>query len=145
VYVDTLVLSPGATLDLNGLTLYYRNGGPPRRLIRGDTNLDGKVDIVDMLALEADFGCKASPGWAGGDSDGDGDVDMLDYLTMKDAFAETGPQAGASPGPTPEPASAALLAVAAAAALSRRPSRRRRDGTSQHSRRRPAGFERSDE
>jgi hypothetical protein len=120
VYVDTLSLPPGASLDLNGLTLYYRNGGAPRRLVRGDTNLDGIVDRLDMLALEANYGFANSPGWAGGDFDGDGDVDMLDYLALKQAFGLTGTAGGERPGSTPEPGSAALLAAAAAGALIRR-------------------------
>jgi hypothetical protein len=141
VYVDTLVLPPGASLDLNGVALYYRNGGEPRRLVRGDTNLDGCVDTLDVLALAGSFGSVASPGWAGGDSDGDGDVDMLDYLALKQAFGLTGTEASMPPDSAPEPTSVALLAAAVAAVLSRRPRTARRNRTAMCSRRRPPGIE----
>jgi hypothetical protein len=45
--------------------------------IPGDLNGDGRVDLVDLGILLADFGCQP-PGPCPGDVDGDGDTDLAD-------------------------------------------------------------------
>ena len=51
---------------------------------RGDTNLNGKVDFNDFLALSARFGLVA--GWAGGNSDTDTTVSFNDFLALSANF-----------------------------------------------------------
>jgi hypothetical protein len=80
--------------------------------LRGDVNMDGKVDLWDFGILKLNIG---KPGnWEDGDLNGDGMVDMADFPLLKDSFGESAVHA--QPVPTPEP-SAALLAGAALAAL----------------------------
>jgi len=113
VYVDELLIETGGWIDPNGLSLYYRNGGDPKRLFYGDFDFSGDVGRSDFAILEAGFGTAAGAGWADGDTDGDGDVDFRDYLTWK-------ANVGLSSGAAPEPATLALLALPAGAVLLRR-------------------------
>ena len=47
----------------------------------GDANLDGSVDVVDLLSLLANWGpCDTECG--GADTNGDGSIDVVDLLTI---------------------------------------------------------------
>lgn len=94
----------------------------------GDCNLDGRVDIVDLNALAANWGAIGCTSWAEGDFNGDHAADILDLNEMaahwgyprppgifEDALAGTG---------VPEPATMAMLAAGAAGLLMRRRGRR---------------------
>ncbi|MGB2820605.1 MAG: PEP-CTERM sorting domain-containing protein, partial [Phycisphaerae bacterium] len=110
LYVDELRIEQGGGIDLNGLHLYYLNGGPARRLMWGDCDLDGDVDRSDFRVFRESFGTGGPAGWTDGDSDGDGDVDALDYLAIKSNLGVT---ARAEPAETPEPGTLLLLAAGA--------------------------------
>ena len=98
---------------MNGLNLYYRNGGPVKVLYHGDFDLSGGIDEDDLAILEANFG-QSGKGWIEGDTDGNGDIDHLDYLRWKDRVG------WASPGEVPEPGTLALLALGGALTCWRR-------------------------
>ena len=49
-------------------------------LLRGDSNLDGRVDFLDFLSLTSRFGRMG--GWSDGDSNGDGEVDFADFVSL---------------------------------------------------------------
>jgi len=117
LYVDELIVEEGARIDLGGLHLYYLNGGPPKRLICGDCDLDGDADRSDFLVFREKFGMEAPAGWTDGDSDGDGDVDVLDYLAIKRSF---GLIARGEAPEAPEPGALWLLAAGAGTLLARR-------------------------
>ncbi len=72
----------------------------------GDTNGDGKVDLVDLNNVRNNFG-----GTTGGDTNGDGAVDLVDLNNVRNNFGAGGANA------VPEPASWALLALGTIAAL----------------------------
>ncbi len=106
MYVDTLAIAPGGWLELNGLNLYYRNGGAVKTLMYGDANLDGRIGDRDLNLLLAHWADSA--GWAGGDANGDGFVDDRDLSIVLSGWG--GPTV---PGaPVPEPTALALLALA---------------------------------
>ena len=111
LYVDQLVLGRNASIDLNGLNLYYRNGGQPKRFIPCDADLDGTVGFGDYLILEAGFGNEG--GLERGDFNGDKRVDFNDYLMLEATFG-TGSQA------VPEPTTALTMAVLTSLTLWRR-------------------------
>jgi len=129
LYVGDLVLAaPGegtpdgqGWIDLDGLALYYRNGGAPKRLVYADADLNGDVDFLDYVALKRSIGAAAGALWADGDTDGDGDVDRDDFLALRTNF-ECGPlsPATAPNGAVPEPATLMLLAAGAAVLAPRR-------------------------
>ncbi len=92
LYVNTLDVGPNAYLDLNGLNLYYMHGqidatatvvgGTPTRLLAGDYDGSGSVDLADYANWPD---CCGGPGaevtsdcWAL-DFDVDGDVDAEDF------------------------------------------------------------------
>ncbi len=113
VYVDGLALNPGATIDLNGLKLYYLNGGPPKQFFCGDVNLDGAVDGGDYN-LWADHYLLGGMSWGEGDLNGDGIVDGGDFTLWADDYGS------ATVAAIPEPAALALLAIGAVALIRRR-------------------------
>ncbi len=88
--------------------------------LRGDVNMDGKVDLWDFGILKLNNG---QPGtWEDGDLNGDGMVDMADFGLLKDSFGESAVHA--QPSPTPEPSTAVLAGLALAALLATRGRRR---------------------
>ncbi|MCK4624622.1 MAG: PEP-CTERM sorting domain-containing protein [Phycisphaerae bacterium] len=112
VYVNNLIMNAGATIDLNGLNLYYLNIGDPKQFFCGDGDMDGDVDLSDFFTLKANFGTGNC--WAEGDFDGNGDVELSDFFILKVNY-------GSSSSKTiPEPASASLLLLGAVAMLRRR-------------------------
>jgi len=118
LYVGQLALGRGAAVRLDGLPLYYLNGGPPRELFRGDAGLDGAVDVLDLAAVANHFGATDAD-WRQGDFNGDGAVDSADLATVANNFGRRTAQAGGPPG-VPAPTSAGLLLAASAAVLRRR-------------------------
>jgi hypothetical protein len=119
VYVDWLVLNPGAKIDFNNLNLYFLNGGAPKQLFHGDANLDGRVDGLDYVAWSNHYEMTGMA-WCDGDSTGDRAVDGLDYVLWSNNYLQGCP---ASPGAVPEPSSVVLL-LAGLWGLSRRRAKR---------------------
>ncbi|MDP6379903.1 MAG: PEP-CTERM sorting domain-containing protein, partial [Phycisphaerae bacterium] len=119
LYVDTLILNEGAQIDFNGLNLYYLNGGDPKKLAYGDTDLDGDVDGTDLatLGLNWDPAGNNSNAWATADFDGDGDVDGVDLASVGLNWA---PQGIGPMTQTPEPGTVALMAAGLAGVLAGR-------------------------
>ncbi len=76
----------------------------------GDTDLDGRVSLIDLDTLGQHFG--GSGGWADADFSGDGDVTLidLDYLGQQFGFV-----ASASVAAVPEPDFAFVMVFAATA------------------------------
>ncbi|MEQ9455192.1 MAG: hypothetical protein RLN76_11465 [Phycisphaeraceae bacterium] len=76
----------------------------------GDTNLDFKVDLVDLSTLATHFGATDAR-WSLGDFNGDAVVDLIDLSLLASAFGFDIP--AAAPLALPEPASALLLGLPA--------------------------------
>jgi hypothetical protein len=125
-------------LDDAGQILVWANGQWPEEFdpgnktasylltpaLRGDANLDGKVDINDLTVVLTNFGRTTGVTWTTGDFVGDGTVDINDLTIVLANFGGTiGSSAGAMAA-VPEPASLVLLGAAATAVLAL--SRRRR-------------------
>lgn len=121
LYVDTLVLNPGAVLDYGGLNLYYANGGPLKQFIHGDCNLDGLVGLADLSALAANWQATGAC-WATGDLSGDGVASFPDLSILAANWGRS--TAGPSPVPIPEPATVVLLAAGGLAFVKRHRSSR---------------------
>jgi len=86
LYVDTLTITYGGTFytttnsqghALLPYDLFYLNGGDPKRLYKGDANLDGMVNVQDMSILSTNWG-KDSAVWAEADFNGDRLVNLQD-------------------------------------------------------------------
>lgn len=52
----------------------------------GDSNLDMKVDLIDLSVLASNFG--GSSGWAGGNFNGDNHVDLIDLSLLASHFGK---------------------------------------------------------
>ncbi len=114
VYVNNLIMNAGATIDTNGLNLYYLNGGGPKQFFYGDVDLNGDVDWLDYTTLRGNYGMTVGATWADGDLDGDGDVDWLDHTTLRGNYTES------CGGVVPEPVTLVLMAAAAPILLRRK-------------------------
>jgi hypothetical protein len=129
------------TADLNKAIGYIDlSGGDAgkfevRYTLKGDTNVDGKVDVGDLGALATSYGITGGMSWSNGDFTQDGNVDVGDlgalatnYGTqlstslLSDGASAAAPMAIAAGGSAavPEPTSLGLLAVGAAGLMTRR-------------------------
>ncbi len=130
LYAEELVMNPGAALDPAGLSLYYRNGGAPKRFFPGDANLDGAVNVLDLGALTNHYR-ETGRTWAEADFTGDGAVNVLDLGILANYYcsATSAGPGGLAPGgePVPEPAALGVLLIGCLALARRgRPGRVRR-------------------
>ncbi len=120
LYVKNLIIEGvGSSIDLNGLNLYYLNGGDPKQLFHADSNLDGRVDVTDLTALAASWSF-LSPGdkeWSQGDTNGDMLIDIVDLTALA---ANWGAETIVIPGgAVPEPTALVLLALGGFALIRR--------------------------
>lgn len=74
----------------------------------GDSDLNGRVEFADFLALSAGFGTEG--GWANGDFDGNGEVQFPDFLTLSTSFG-TAARAEPASQSVPEPKTHLLTAM----------------------------------
>jgi hypothetical protein len=91
VYVGTLEMLRGSTIDPNGFHLYYlTSAGYPNKkkeFFLGDANLDGKVDGVDFLAWQSHYSTTIhSRTWSDADFNGDRTVDGVDFLIWQSHY-----------------------------------------------------------
>ncbi|NLF30462.1 MAG: hypothetical protein GX591_06200, partial [Planctomycetes bacterium] len=98
LYVHTLALGAGSTLDLNGLSVYYvtlvddggtilANGGTLAAIyLAGDVDDDGDIDLDDFTVLKQNFGRTSGATRDEGDLNGDGAVDLDDFVILKNNF-----------------------------------------------------------
>jgi hypothetical protein len=103
IYVTTLIVEAGATLNTNGCPIYYGEEAiidgdvddidniletePP---VEGDINGDGVVNIQDLLALIDQWGVCDDPDNCTADLTGDGLVNIQDLLSLLDNWGNTG-------------------------------------------------------
>ena len=66
--------------------------------IKGDVNLDGKVNFTDFVTLARNYG-KSNADWSMGDFDYDGKVDFVDLVALARNYGQTGPTATPAPAP----------------------------------------------
>ena len=116
LYVDNLEFLAGGYIEDAPLNLYYRNGGSPKRFIRGDATLDGMVNVGDLGVLAGNWGA-AGASWSRGDFNGDRIVNVGDLAILASHWGGVTPN---PPTSVPEPTSALLLAGVATAAMSLR-------------------------
>jgi hypothetical protein len=66
------------------------------RIVPGDTNSDGAINILDLNRIRNNFGQRGDN--VLGDTDDDGDVDIADLNNVRNYFSATAPLVGGSPG-----------------------------------------------
>ena len=74
---DTAIVSGWGTLHLTS-TPFYVNP----TLLPGDANLDGRVDVLDLAILAANYRKNVTGGWLQGDFNNDGVVDVEDLALL---------------------------------------------------------------
>lgn len=88
--------------------------------LTGDANLDGVVNLTDLLSLLNNFG-QSDADWAQGDFNYDGTVNVTDLLALLNNYGQSASTTQFnSAQAVPEPAAASLLAMTAAGLLARR-------------------------
>ncbi len=105
--------------------LTKEGGAAPRLVItiipvKGDANIDGKVDVLDLTVVANHFGAKTASLWTDADFNRDGEVDVLDLVIFANRYGWASSTVGGGGGPAPEPATLALLAAGACLTLIRR-------------------------
>ena len=123
LYVRNLIIGPGSRLFLDGVNIYYLNGGEPKQFFCGDANLDGAVALADLTALADNYG-QSGRAWCHGDFNADGIVGLADLLALADNYRRIG--IAAADATVPEPATALILGLGGAALLWLRPGKNRR-------------------
>jgi hypothetical protein len=61
------------------------------RLLSGDLDFDGDVDLADLAQLLGHYGTTSGASWEEGDIDGDADVDLSDLAALLGEYGETCP------------------------------------------------------
>jgi hypothetical protein len=104
-------------LPVGEVTAEYDNGSSVLigNTIVGDTNLDGTVNLTDLLALLNAYG-QTGQYWGTGDTNGDGTVNLTDLLALLNNYG----QSAATGASVPEPAGMGLTMLLAAPLLTRR-------------------------
>lgn len=102
--------------------------GPGQVLIKytlyGDANLDGTVNLTDLLSLLNSYG-QSGKDWSQGDFNYDGTVNLTDLLELLNNYGLVSTGASISPpSQVPEPCTAGLLFVAGSLVLTSRGKRR---------------------
>ncbi len=112
VYVNNLIMNAGATINLNGLNLYY-DSTDPKQFFCGDATLDGFVGQADLDTVLGDWGENVPPADPRADLSGDLFVGQDDLDMVLGDWGE-------STGSIPEPASATVLLLGTITMLKRR-------------------------
>src|SRR5262249_6989977 len=90
--VRAQIIATQLTTTSSGGTLGYNDlGGGQTRVrftLRGDTNLDGKVDVTDLGNLASSYGATGAS-WVQGDSDYSGTVDVVDLGNLATNYGLT--------------------------------------------------------
>ena len=96
MYVESLVVDAGTTLQTNGLKIYCLEAVIDETAVvsdlddiviiddscEGDVNGDLAVDVIDLLSVIAQWGPCKVPDGCNGDIDGNGAIDILDLLAV---------------------------------------------------------------
>lgn len=85
----------------------------------GDANLDGTVNLTDLLTLLNSYGLTAAD-WSQGDFNYDGAVNLTDLLGLLNNFGQSDTLASASAGAVPEPVGTGVLVLGLTGCLTRR-------------------------
>jgi hypothetical protein len=85
----------------------------------GDTNLDGTVNLTDLLTLLNNYG-QTSADWSQGDFNYDSSVNLTDLLGLLNNYGQSVTLASANTNAVPEPASLSVLVLGMAGCLRRR-------------------------
>lgn len=76
----------------------------------GDANLDGTVNLTDLLSLLNNYG-QSGKDWADGDFNYDGTVNLTDLLALLNNYGQSAGQGTDAPMAVPEPAGLTFLVV----------------------------------
>lgn len=90
--------------------------------LSGDCNLDGTVNLTDLLAMLNNYG-ESGRDWAEGDMNYDGTVNLTDLLALLNNYGQTASLTSEPLGDArvvPEPAAMSVLSLAGAGFLARR-------------------------
>ncbi|MBI82146.1 MAG: hypothetical protein CMJ81_03030 [Planctomycetaceae bacterium] len=94
LHADGISGTGGAALDGNGDGIPGDNFEQTILVaVRGDANLDGKVDLTDFQIVTNNFdplGQNPGNGWSAGDFDRDSDVDLSDFVELTVHFTPNG-------------------------------------------------------
>src|SRR5690348_665529 len=95
----TRILESGTSIPTSVTTA---STAPAPAPLAGDANLDGTVDLSDLLTLTRNFG-KTNATWAMGDFNADGSVGLADFTLLTQNYGKTWNVGGPIPPPVPAP------------------------------------------